>query len=99
MPNFFPTKYMFAAVPKNLHNNKTLAYLHIKTRPPMIWFIAMMRQTLKSTQAKQIFSILYHINFPSKRLLEQMNLIKANVVLVFVLLSYLPCKQFHGANG
>ena len=59
-------------VPTNraVHNKKKLVNLHVKTRPPIAWFIDVMKQTLKCTQGKQIFSILYHINCPSKCLLE-----------------------------
>ena len=88
-------KYIFAMVPtKEKRTNLNLRHLHIKTRPPITWFIDTMRQTLKCTQGKQIFSILYHINCPPKCLLEEMNLIEANII--FVLLSYLQCRQFHG---
>ena len=33
-------------------------------------FIDIMKQTLKSKQGKQVFFMTYHINCPSKRLLE-----------------------------
>ena len=49
-----------------------------------------MRQTLISKQRKQTFCFLHHISCTSKRLLEQTNLIEANIILLFVLLSYLP---------
>ena len=45
---------------------------------------------MKPKQRKQIFWYLNHINCPSKRLLEQMNVIEAEIILMFVLLSYLP---------
>ena len=45
--------------------------------------------TLKSKQRKQICCFLHHINCPSKRLLEWMKLIEANIILLFVLQSYL----------
>ena len=56
-------------------------HLRIKAKCPSTWFIDIIRQTLKCTQGKQIFSILYHINCPSKCLLEQMNLIEPNITL------------------
>ena len=48
-----------------------------------------MKQTLKSKQRKQIYYFLHHINCPSKRLLELMKLAEANIILLFLLLSYL----------
>ena len=72
MPNFFSAKYMFAMVPTKEYrkNLKKLIHLYIKLRPPITWLIDIMRQTLKCTQGKQIFSILYHIICESKCLLE-----------------------------
>ena len=60
---------------------RKLIRLHIKTRPPITWLSDVTRQILKCTQGKQIFSILYHIGFLSKYLLEQMNLIEAEIIL------------------
>ena len=68
MPKFFSAKYMFAMVPTNEY--RKLIHLHLKLRPPITWLSDTMRQTLECTQAKQIFSILYHINCESKCLLE-----------------------------
>ena len=47
-----------------------------------------MKQTLKCTQGKQIFSILFHINCLSKCLLEWVNLREANVILSILVLVY-----------
>ena len=44
--------------------------LQIKTIPPITWLGDITRQTLKCTQDKQIFSILYPIDYLSKYLLE-----------------------------
>ena len=54
----------------------------------IIWFDDMTRETLKSKQRKQIFCFFHDINSPSKRLLEKMNLIEANITPVFVMLSH-----------
>ena len=73
-------------------NEKLNKYKYIYTlrRDLIICFVDIMRQTLKSKQRKQIFCFLLHINRPSKRLLEWMNLIEVDIILLFVLLSYLP---------
>ena len=49
---------------------KTYIYTLKQDLSLFVWFINIMKETLKSTQDKQIFSILYHINCPSKYLLE-----------------------------
>ena len=48
-----------------------------------------MRQTLKAKQRKEIYCFLHHISCPSKCSLEYMKLIEANIILLFVLQSYL----------
>ena len=61
MPNFFSAKYMFAMVPANraVHNKENLQekliHLNVKARPPVTWFIDIMRQTLKCTKASRSF--------------------------------------------
>ena len=46
-----------------------------------------MRQTMKcQLKGKQIFFVLYHLDYSSKCLLEQMNLTEANNILTWVLL-------------
>ena len=54
---------MFSMVEANraVHNAKKtsrkLIHLKIKTKPSVTWFIDIMRQIIKRTQGKQIFSI------------------------------------------
>ena len=56
---------------KNIEKTqRKLIFIHIKLRPRITWFSDVMRQILKCTQSKQIFSILYYINCESKCLLE-----------------------------
>ena len=67
MPNFFSTKYMFAIMPTNkaAHNNKKLkenSHLHIKTRPPVIWFIdIIMRYNEAHTEIHRIHADLLNL--------------------------------------
>ena len=63
-------------------------HLHIKLRPPITWLSDIMRQILKCTQGKQIFSILYNINCESNYLLESMNLIEAEITLNILVFLY-----------
>ena len=49
----------------------------------IIWFVDIMTQHFKSKQRKQVCCFLHHINCPSKRLLEGMKLIEANIILLF----------------
>ena len=72
MPNFFLSNICLQCYQQK-NKEKTwrkLIRLHIKTRPPITWLSDITRQILKCTQGKQIFSILYHINCPSKCLLK-----------------------------
>ena len=51
---------MFAMIPasKAVHNKKKLTDLHIKTRPPIGWFIDVMKQM--HTEKADIFSLIPH---------------------------------------
>ena len=61
---------------------------HTKTRPHYL-VLRYNEATLRFKQRKQISCFLHHINCPSKGLLEWMKLIEANIILLFVLQSYL----------
>ena len=107
-PIFF-AKYMLAMVPTKGYRKslKKLIHFYIKLRPPITWLIDIMRQTLKCTQGKQIFSILYHIICDWKmftginQFKRSWNYISYTSVslLIFVLLSYLLSRQFHGRSA
>ena len=68
---------------------RKLIRLHIKTRPPITWLSNITSQILKFTQGKQIFSILYHIDGLSKYLLEEINLIEAEIILDIYIYIYI----------
>ena len=53
-----------------IKNFKKNLYIYTLKQNVIIWSDDMMSQTLKYKQGKQILFILYHINWPSKHLLE-----------------------------